>query len=176
MGVDKKPNLPSHLKDLILLFSIPIGIAAIIAALVYIPRFFANPKYDFIYSLCPDYSCKDHYYVNDLGYVNKDRSDTNEYNYYDRSASLRYYDAESDSTREITLEEASHYRLNTSSKSPDGYTLSSDTSDSGFLFWGNYDEGWYLKSGSKKKEVELATGRIYYSDSIRFLGWVGGED
>jgi hypothetical protein len=72
----------------------------------------------------------------------------------------------------LTLEEAKSYQLNTSSKSPDGYSLVRDNNDNGFLFWGNYESGWYLKNGAKKKNVELSTNSSYYSQDINFLGWI----
>ncbi|MCC7543274.1 hypothetical protein IT415_01025 [bacterium] len=163
---------PNHLKDLLLLFAIPIGIAVFAATVIYLPSLFANPKTDFIYSTCDDYRCKNRYTVDSSGYVSLDYPNSSNYDYYDRIASLRYYDAKNDSTRTLTLEEAKKYQLNTSSKSPDGYSVTRESSDSGFLFWGDYDEGWYLKNGAKKKKVELSTNDSYYSSDIKFLGWV----
>ncbi|CAN5672808.1 hypothetical protein BH23PAT2_BH23PAT2_03270 [soil metagenome] len=168
----KKPNQPSHLKDLILLFGIPISIAIFAAIVVYTPRFFANPKYDFIYSICNNYACRDSYSVDSTGYVSREYTNSSNLNYYNDSGTIRYYDAKNDSTRSLTLDEAKRYRLNTSSKSIDGYTLIREQTGSGFLFWGDYDSGWYLKNGSKKKEVELSNNGSYYSRDIKFLGWV----
>lgn len=162
----------SHLKDLLLLFAIPIGIAVFAAAVIYIPRLLANPKSDFIYSTCDDYRCRSSYSVDSSGNVIQNYSSSQNLDYYDRNAELRYYDSSNDSTRSITLEEAKRFRLNTSSKSTDGYTLSRESTDSGFLFWGDYDQGWYLKNGAKKKKVELTNNDSYYSRDVQFLGWV----
>jgi len=166
----------NQLKDLLLLFAIPIAIAVFAAAVIYVPRLFVNPKYDFIYSTCDDYSCRNSYSIDSTGYVSQDYSNSSNSDYYNRTynrtASLRYYDSSNDSTRSLTLEEARRYHLNTSSKSPDGYTLARESSSSGFLFWGDYDEGWYLKNGAKKKKVELTTTGSYYSRDARLLGWV----
>lgn len=167
----KKIN-SSHLKDLFLLFAIPTAIAVFAAAVVYVPRLFANPKYDFIYSVCENYRCKNSYSVDAMGYVTQDFLSSSNNDYYDRTASLRYYDSSNDSTRSLTLEETRMYQLNTSSKSPDGYILVSESSGSGFLFWGDYDEGWYLKNGAKKQKVELTNNSSYYSGSVKFLGWI----
>lgn len=169
----KKTNSNNHLKDLILLFAIPIAIAVFAAVVIYVPRLLADPKYDFIYSICDDYRCKNSYSVDSTDYITQDYySSSSNLNYYDRTASLRYYDSSNDSTRSLTLEEARRYRLNTSSKSPDGYTLARESSSSGFLFWGDYDEGWYLKNGAKKKKIELTTNNSYYSRDVKFLGWI----
>jgi hypothetical protein len=165
----KKPNQPSHLKDLILLFAIPIGIAVFAAIAVYAPRLFANPKYDFIYSVCSNYNCNYDFNVDGSGYVSQYSMNRD---YYNGTSTLRYYNAKDDSTRSLTLEEAKRYQLNISLKSPDGYSLTREDSNSGFLFWGNYDSGWYLKNGAKKKKVELSTNGSYYSRHVNFLGWI----
>jgi len=165
----KKNNPPSHLKDLILLFAIPIGIAVFAAIAVYTPRLFANPKSDFIYSVCSNYNCNYDFNVDSSGYVSQYSMNRD---YYNGTSTLRYYNAKDDSTKSLTLEEAKRYQLNTSSKSPDGYSLTREDNDSGFLFWGNYDSGWYLKNGAKKKRVELSTNGSYYSRDVKFLGWI----
>lgn len=166
---NEKSGTSSHLKDLLLLFAIPIAIAVFAAAVIYIPTLFAKPTYDFIYSVCEDYDCRNSYSVSSTGNVSQDSTNSD---YYNGTASLRYYDSSNDSTRSLSLEEAKGYRLNTSSKSPDGYTLARESSSGGFLFWGDYDEGWYLKDGAKKKKVELTTTSSYHSRDIKLLGWV----
>jgi hypothetical protein len=168
----QKSKQPSHLKDLLLLFSIPVGIAVLAAGVVYLPRVFAHPKYDFIYSYCNNYSCKDSYSVDSNGYVAKGTADPKYTDYYDSAAMLRYYDAESDSTKSLSFEEVLRHKLDTSSKSPDGYSLSRGDDSSGFLFVDRGAPGWYLKNGLKQKKVDLATSNTYYSDQVRFLGWI----
>lgn len=172
----QQPTANSPLKDLLLLFSIPVAIIIIAAGLIYIPRLLANPKYDFVYSVCDDYRCKNDYSLDSSGRVveNTD-ADSPKSSYYDQLAQLRYYDASTNATRSITLDEAQRYRLDSSSQSPDGYTLTREGSSSGFLFWSDRDDGWYLKDGAKKKEVELTMSKSYYSQGIKFLGWVGYE-
>lgn len=167
----QNPKTPSHLKDLILLFAVPIGIAVFAALIIYTPRLFANPKHDFVYSYCKNYNCRDSFNVDGAGHVTLKVNQTTNYNHYENST-IHYYSADSDSTRALTLEEARKYRLDTSSKSPDGYSLAKEESDSGFLFWGDYNSGWYLKNGVKKKPVELSSNDSYYSQNINFLGWV----
>ncbi len=167
----KSQNQPSHLKDLMLLFAFPVGIAIVVAVVIYIPRLLAKPKYDFIYSLCNSYSCDNTYEVNSFGGITE-HMDAREYDSSSDRAVLRYYDATTDSTRSLSTAEAGRYRLNTSSKSPDGYVLSGEEGESGFLFWSDHQSGWYLKDGLKKKSVELSAQRSYSSSEIEFLGWV----
>ncbi len=168
----KKQNNPTYLKDLILLFAVPIAIAIFVAGIVYIPRLLANPKSDFIYSLCSDYDCIDSFEVNSSKQVTRQESRTFATELRHKNATLRYYDSENDSTKSVSLEEARQYRLNTSSKSSDGYTLTREQGEGGFLFWGDYSSGWYLKNGAKKKQVDLEGASSDYSQDIKFLGWV----
>lgn len=165
----KNSKKTSHIKDLILLFSIPAGIAICVAAVVYIPSLLANPKYDFVYSVCSNYSCHYDFNIDDSGHVSQYSTDRDRYS---DTATLHYYSVKDDSTRTISIDEARRYQLNTSSKSPDGYTLSKEGNNSGFLFWSNYESGWYLKDGLKKKKIELSNNDSYYSRDVKFLGWV----
>lgn len=169
--INKKTNSNNHFKDLFLLFSIPIAVAVIAALIIYTPRLLANPTYDFIYSLCYDYSCKDSFSVDSSGKIILTPLSSG-FDNYGNSSELRYYTASDDSTRSITLEESKQYSLYTSSKSRDGYTLTSGSTGGGFLFGGGYDDSQYLKNGAKKKKVELTTNGSYYSNNIKFLGWV----
>ena len=169
--INKKTNRSNHFKDLFLLFSVPIAVAVVTALIIYVPRLLAHPTYDFIYSACDDYNCNNNYSVNEAGRV-KLTPLSSGYDTYGRPSELRYYTASSDSTRIVTLEESNRYSLYTSSKSPDGYVLSSANSSSGFILGGGYDDAQYLKSGLKKKKVELTSNGSYYSNNIKFLGWV----
>lgn len=171
-NITKQPKASTHLKDLTLLLAIPIGIALIAMAAIYIPRLLADPKYDFVYSVCDDYRCKDNYSIDANGRIAKNTNDARDSMYTDSASTIRYYDIETDSTRSLPVEEAQTYQINSSSKSPDGYSLSKENTSSGFLFWSDSDEGWYLKDGAKKKRIELSDGGSYYSRDIKFLGWV----
>lgn len=169
----KKSNQPNRTKDLILFFAVPLAVVAIAMLIVYIPRLLASPQYDFIYSVCARYECDTDYKVDSLGNITQE-TDNSGYR-SDGVASLRYYDTKNNSFKNLGSSEANQYRLNTSSKSPDGYTLSRDSSGGGgFLFWGSSsDSGWYLKNGMLKQQVDFSlAGYDYYSDNINFLGWV----
>lgn len=170
-NITQKPSKNTYIKDLLLLFAIPIAIALIAAALIYIPRLTANPSYDFIYSICEDYRCSNNYVVDATGHISVSEDTTEPLRNY-RTASLKYYDAANDSTRTLTVDQARTYTLNTSSKSPDDYTLTHENSRSGFLFWSESNTGWYLKDGTKKKKIDLLPVGSYSSRDITFLGWI----
>jgi hypothetical protein len=165
----KETNKPNPVKDLFLLFAIPIGIAIVAALAIYVPQALANPKYDFIYSACDGYSCSDSYTADLSGKIVQ--SDAGK-QYIDDRTTLHYYSAKDDATRIISLEEAKLYQLNTSSKSPDGYSLVWLEDASGFLFWGDGSSGWYLKNGAIKKYAELTNKSSYYDRDIKFIGWI----
>lgn len=165
----KTPSKSNHFKDLLLLLAVPVGIALFAAIAVYGPSLFAHPKYDFIYSVCGSYSCKYDFKVDGSGHVVEHSSNRDSYN---DVAALVYYDATNNSTRNLTSEEAQQYQLDTSSRSPDGYSLTREESSGGFLFWTSDNAGWYLKDGVKKKHVELSMSGPYYSREVTFLGWV----
>ena len=164
-----KTTKPNHLKDLLLLFAIPIAIVVFASAIIYVPRLLANPEYDFIYAVCDDYPCKNDYSIDSSGKVTMTKYDSDYDNLY---AQIRYYDASSDSTQPLTFEQSQQYKLNASSKSPDGYSLNKESNNRVFLFGGNYDEGWYLQNGMKKKRVELSNTESYTYRNVKFLGWV----
>lgn len=161
----KTPSKKTNIKDLALLFAIPAIIAIVTALIVYVPQFLANPQTSFIY--CTGYNCNQIYAIGGDGYVTQTVATNN----YPQDNQLRYYDAQADATRGLTYSQAQQYRLDDSSKSPDGYTLSRQQSSSGFLLWDNYSDGWVLKNGSKKKPIELGTTSNSYYD-IHLVGWV----
>lgn len=160
-------------RDLILLVSVPLILAAFLAAIVYLPQLLARPSYDFIYATCDSYRCSDEVNVRDGGVtiVNLQNQDSANKLVDDYKTSLRYYDVSKQSSRALTIDEARKYRLDNSSRSPDGYVLSHQSSSSGFLFWSEGNSQWILKSGLYKKPVDL-TGPTSYYDNVTFVGWV----
>lgn len=165
----KQPN--KHLKDILLLFSVPAGIIFIIVAFLYIPRLLANPSYDFIY--CSGSNCSSRYTVDSSDKLTANES-SSRYVYDD---ALHYYDVSRDATRRLTLGEAQNYRLDAASKSPDGYSLEMHR-HSGGPFTSSYHDSWSLKKGALSKPVTLSNGSSdrYYYGSSGFVGWVLSDE
>jgi hypothetical protein len=155
---------------------------------------FAHPKYDFIYTTCNTYDCNDTYEVDTSGYLSQQSSGGgNTTSSGDTPApvpvsgpapnyqpvpftsagapAINYYDAQTDSHHTLTYSQARNYRLDTSSKSPEGYTLGQDQSGDS-LFSDNSSSNWYLKNGLKKKRVSVTASTLYSSNQITFKGWV----
>lgn len=165
-------NRRRYVKDLLLLFSVPAGVALLAFGIVYVPRLLARPGYDFIYSACASYRCSTEYTVDASGYIQQDTSPDGDIYRDGRSADLYYYSVKQNTAKRVTLEDARQHKLDTSLKAPDGYSLMRESTSSGFLFWSDYSDGWYLKNGAKKKKVELTGNESYYAGDIKFLGWV----
>ncbi len=164
----------NHLRDILLLIAIPAGLLILTASYVYGPRIFANPRHDFIFAACADYVCNDSYEVGSDGTITRLTSHTDE-TLYRSTTKLYYYDVKSDATRLLSSDEARNYRIDNSSRSPDGYILEhEDGSNSGFIFFYSRDHGgWYLKNGMLKKPVTLPADNSYYNNrNIQFLGWI----
>lgn len=166
MKQESNPRIKAHAKDFALLFSVPLGAIALILAFLYIPRFFAHPTYDFVY--CLGYYCDKNYTVDPSGKIHMSTDDGIP-RYSIENSSLRYYDTVRDTTRPLSVDEAMRYQLDPTSKSPDGYTVSHNSNNGGFLFWGsNYGDDWSLRNGMLTKPVTLDNG----GDSVKFIGWV----
>lgn len=181
------PLSRTALKDLVLLFAVPAGIAVVVMLVVYVPQLLAKPRYDFIYASCLEYSCST-IRVEGGKVIPRSSSQLSEgidavpdgapidlkydYGRYGAVSQLYYYDVSERSTRALSDSEASRYELDTSSRSPDGYVLEREQSSGGFLFWGSNHSGWYLKDGLKKKEVDIHPSSSYYVGNIDFIGWV----
>lgn len=161
-------------KEMLLFLLIPTAVIALVAAFLWIPSLFAKPKYDFIYSYCPDYSCSYSYTASSSGRVAKDEPLNASNNYSSVSPELYYHDIAKNSSRLLDETAARQYKLDNSNVSPDGYRLEQGSTDAGgFLFSvGSSDNNWYLVNGIKKKTMHLNTGNSWDGHNIKFLGWV----
>lgn len=157
-------------RDVILLLSIPLALMVLLAAIVYLPQILARPGHDFIFSHCSSYRCKDAVSVKD-GVVSLQSANSADY-YESTSPTLYYYDVAAGTYRQLTVEEAQAYRLDSTQRSPDGYVLKRESSSSGFLFWSDSNSGWVLQNGWYKKPVDLVDGQRYYDNDMKFVGWV----
>lgn len=162
-------------RDLLLLISVPLALAGLLAAVVYIPQSMANPTQDFVYQSCASYWCDENYKVRNGSIVPPVEDNTNEEEsddiYPDRGElELYVYDVSEDSSRPISEEEALKLSVDASTRSNEGYELVKE-SESGGLMFGNGESSWVLQDGLFRKRVSLVEARPY-SDSIKFIGWV----
>lgn len=172
----------SATRDLMILFSVPIAVLLLAAAVVYGPRLAAHPQQSFLYVVCSNYgrTCGDNYTISTEGVL----EDQTAYDMSRNSDSLTlrnmtydtndqgvlyYYDMVKESSKRLTLDEAQQYTLDKDEKSSDGYRLAQYSNEGGVLFWGTRSSGWQLENGLLKKHVILA-GDDY--DDKEFIGWV----
>ena len=174
MTASTSKHKKTHIRDIVLLVSIPVGLALLAAAYVYVPRLLASPKHDFVFAKCSEYICTDSYEVSSGGtirYVEPVRESLSSNNL----TKLYYYDVSADSTKLISLDQANRYQVNTASRSADGYTLEYQSGSRGgfLLFYQEGQSGWYLKNGMLQKSATLQNSDSYSSDrEIQFLGWI----
>lgn len=180
---------------IILAFALPVTLIIVVALIAYLPSFFISTKYNFVYVSCVDgtnydpYLCtqtiRNSYTVVDGKITltpidpntDKDKDgilDSNE----KHTAHIFLHDTQKNESREISLEEAKTFELNSLLTSPDGVTISSNY-DRGaeffLLFNGGSHYGTYLTKGNAKKELNLINKnerRYYYQDGFQFIGWV----
>ncbi len=182
---------------ILLAFTLPIMLIAVVALISYLPSTLLSTDYNFVYISCVDgtsynylFNCDNylqkHYsiignklVVNNveptLDLDNEKTSDINE-NY---NARFFLHDTAKNESREIALEEVQTLTLNSLMTSPDGVTVSRhygrNGSDFFFLFGGgSSSDGYYLTKGKSRNKLNLIsnTDQLYYQNIFQFVGWV----
>jgi hypothetical protein len=155
-----------------------------------------NTEYDFLYSICDrdgswygdcaEYLRQRYTVVNQRIIINEapiytDRNydgiqelDTNP-----PTIRIFRYDVKEGISREMLKDEVLTFSVDPRLTSPDGVVVEGGSSSGGMelLFFdlgSSYSYDYYLVKGSKRKPLNLATGRdnYYYSDNFKFVGWV----
>jgi len=178
---------------LILAFTLPIVLIAILALYTYLPSLAVSTDYNFVYSVCTDgtyfYQCNQYLQqrysvvnnklvVNDIDPAqdsdNDGVPDVNE----NHTTRLFLHNTAKNESREITLTQAQALNLEGLLTSPDGVTVSGHYdrgSEFVFLFDRNSSYyGYYLTKGNKRSKLNLVhhDDRYYYRNNFHFIGWV----
>ena len=163
--------------------AIPVLMIVFVAAAIYLPRIFAeSPQYDFVYML--------NGYSQPYGYG---------YDYAVRNGTLTrtpivlppealaskpevipesqffVYDAQADTTKEISFDDAVKLKLDSSYESPDGFQVQQGNYSGEFFpfFGGGYNDGIYLEGGGVSRKINVNVARDPYRyQNFQFLGWV----
>lgn len=178
---------------LILAFLVPIFFILFVAINAYVPALGISTKYNFVYTSCATDSSNDRYNcemhlpkvhtvennklvfneINPTMDSDKDGTPDVKENYQIR---IFLHDTATNSSREISLEDAQKLKLNKLLTSPDGVTISSNYNNSpGFmLFDGGSSYGYYLTKGGAKSRLHLINDgdRYAYQNNFHFIGWV----
>ena len=168
---------------LIIGLSLPVFLVIALAAILYLPRFYVKPSYDFLYANgnYPSYydantSAQVAYTIADsrltkqsLPLEPKEKpwvSNLNPPQFY------RYSVLEERSVP-LSSEEAMNLRLNINPESPDGFTLkrSGENLFEAIFAGGNYGQK-SLSKGTVSFPVDLVENSTYGYDRQQFIGWV----
>jgi hypothetical protein len=185
------PKKPQNIA-LIVGICVPLAMILFVAASIYLPSFFVQPQFDFIYSnelqkynMAPAYPVKEGQAPEAHPYESYDVKGNRvikvTLSWFSDSQvpenKLYYYDVKANEARVISFEEAAKYNLITDSKSPDGFEVTYGTRDGGMFPLFSYSssdyEARYLKGNNVSKKLNIQTvntGSGYMN--FRFLGWV----
>jgi hypothetical protein len=154
---------------------IPILMIFLIAASIYLPGLFVQPKFNFIYSIGNHYYSRYIYSVQNGKLVRTERQPENEYYRLWGDIKLYVYDVAKNESKEISFEEAQNLNLDPNTKSPDGFEVVYGSRSSGFFplfIWSERDYNTlYLKGRNMSKKINLQSSELYYRD-FNFIGWI----
>ena len=146
-----------------------------IAVSIYLPTLGKSTSYDFLYASGYVYYTSDRFSVtnNKLEVRPQPSSSTYGYDPQDRATKLHIYDVQTDTSREVSAEEATQLILDDNPVSPDGFEIVNGSRSGGFFpfFYSstNYDT-YYLKGGASSRKLQLNQIRGY--NNFRFIGWI----
>lgn len=152
-------------KQMILFLAVPISVLVLAIGFLVVSNKLAQPSYNFLFSICPSYSCNNEFTINSAGSI----SESSRRDFMFDRAQLYLYDVGSDSYRPLTLEEAQSLDLDPSSVAPDGYRVEYENKDlGGFFFGSGTDNGWVIKKDFRARDLVVPNR---YEREIKFLAW-----
>ena len=166
----KKENIP-----LIIGLCLPILMIIIVALSIYLPTLFApEPTHNFIYTTWHQNYASHHFYVDNGKIVQEESSPP----YEDFKGNLStpklfIYDINTNEVKELSLEQAQKYTLDSSNTSPDGFEITYGHDDCDPFFGGGRNYGTvYLKGHHISKKLNIEREANYYWRNFNFIGWV----
>jgi len=167
-----KKNLPLYIG-----VALPLVFIIIIAAIVYLPSTFVNPKHNFIYVVEDYETYKNNFTIKDDKIVLVPAVKLYpevDYKYYKDHPNIYLYDFSKNASYEISFEDLKNYSVVKGPSSPDGYSIVRHEGPAGiFEIFGSYDgnDGKFIVSpnGAKKKMVGVE-GETY--QNINVVGWI----
>ncbi len=162
--------------------SIPLAMILFVAASIYLPGIFVQPKYGFLYlnGDTSQYSCQWRYEVEGQHLVPRANLPPLNQNYRQQycSVTLWVYDVRNNTNRQVSLEEAQRFTLDNSPTSPDGFEITRGSGGGSFLFFfdvGSRDyNATYLRGHNVSRNIDLhkeGESSSYYN-RFKFLGWI----
>lgn len=167
----KKQNLP-----LLIGFAIPILMIVFIAASVYIPGLFSQPKYNFLYAENNGFYHEKLFSVNN-GKLTRNTLPSSTDPYYTPGPipQLYVHNVTTNESKHISLEDAQKLILDQSAESPDGYRIQAGNYGNSFYPFGSYDRDYnthYIMGHNVSKKLNVKTIGANYYGQVNFIGWV----
>lgn len=174
--------------------ALPIIFIIILALVILVPASKLNPQFDFVYintgeqynSRIGEIRFKNTYEVIDQKLVKKElvvspqilaqeKLYLNQIEYKE-APTLFYYDFETESSREISFEEAQDFVIVKDVTSPDGYTVEFDSTHDGIfeIFGSDNSSGYVIQKDGVKKQIKGLSSGPYdlYRSDLQIIGWV----
>ena len=164
--------------SLIVALAVPLLMIVLVVISIYVPGLFAPaPRFNFIYVTGDDYY-QGNQYVVENGRLAKHEIKTPEH-YTPGVTRFFMHNVSSNTSKEISFEDAQQLHLDANITAPDGYEVVYGNAEYGFFplfFSGGQDyNSMYLKGhySSKKLNLQIPADRSYsYRDHARFIGWI----
>lgn len=157
---------------------IPLLMIIFVAASIYLPGLFIQPKYSFLYVSANDqsYNSQFQYFIeNGRIKINENNKLENQIYLPKEIIKLYFYDVNKNESQEITFNAAQIFNLESNNISPDGFEVVNGSQGGGFFPIFYYSSGdysnLYLKGHNVSKKLNLKLNGTRY-DNFRFIGWV----
>jgi hypothetical protein len=167
-------------KNLTLAFALVIPLLMIVSiiGIIYIPGLFTQPHYNFLYVTNNTYYGTPQYSVSN-GKIIKNiiSSEDQVVNHWcmQKDMQIYLYDINTQSAKNISLEEAQRLTLDPSETSPDGFVIKSNgdynSSPLPFFGGGSNSKDFYLRGHGVTKKLHISLDNYCYNN-LPFLGWI----
>jgi hypothetical protein len=163
---------------LALAIAVPIAMILLVAASIYLPRLWAHPSYNFLYSTSSYYGGP----VFDVrsGVLEKQEQPAGLYPpgavpTPTPDTTLYVYHIADKTSQEISFEDAQKLHLSAKSTSPDGFTVTGPGGDTPVSIFGGPSDytAQYITGKGVRIKLELEkSGPVYGSNPGSFIGWI----
>ena len=165
--------------------ALPIIFIILISIIVFVPPLFIKPQNNFLYIIENNYYTYNQGYLNEYKVVNgqlaldplpipKNRPDLK----LTEAPTLYLYNVKTNTSQQISFEEAKRYVLDPGPSSSDGYIVKYEYNNSGIfsIFGGSNGDinGYFIEKGSGKKKLDgmLVNNTYSYQANFKFIGWI----
>jgi len=151
----------------------PFFIIGVILAIIYLPYLWTEKlKTDFIYTSSRTYCLDFKYDVSGEKIVKKPlNNDCNNSNYGEPE--IYYFDADKNSSKKLSKDEIDMLKVNTGTRSTDGFEITEYSQSSGGFFGSTSKSGIFAKKDSVQFELSIHPEVSYYN--FVFLSWIKEE-